>query len=228
MTKNENLRAIVITGLVAFSVLAIGVGPVQAQETGNDATATAADAANCDGSPTMARTSITSPQNIITADNAGLIEANFRVSENVPEDCTVVVDLQYSFAQSGFQFEGGSAWDQSATDILATEFTLASGEIRSIDAEIAANGANVGDDVTVVADYEIWYQGDREDSRQISGVRQDFEVQEPGSTTETGGDGPGIIEAIAENLVTVLAVVSIGLIGLVLAWKGRDIIAFSS
>jgi len=228
MTKNENLRAIVITTLVAFSMLAIGVGPVQAQETGNDATATAAETASCEGSPTMARTSITSPQNVITEETAGLIEANFRVSENVPENCTVIVDLQYSFAQSGFQFEGGSVWDQSATDILATEFTLSSGEIRSIDAEIAANGANVGDDVTVVADYEIWYQGDRENSRQISGVRQDFEVQEPGSTTETGGGDSGILEAIAENLVTVLAVVSIGLIGFVLAWKGRDIIAFSS
>lgn len=226
---------IAITALVAFSMLAIGVGAVQAQESGN--TAATADSASCEGEPTMARTSITSPQNVITEDNAGLIEANFRVSENVPEDCTVIVDLQYSFAQSGFQFEGGSTWDQSATDILATQFTLSSGEIRSIDGEIAANGATVGDDVTVMADYEIWYEGDRENSSQISGVRQDFEVQEPGSITEnnssstggaTGGEGSGIMEAIAQNLVTVLAVVSIGLIGLVLAWKGRDIIAFSS
>jgi len=225
---------VAITAIVVLTLLAVGVGPVHAQEVGNSSTASTGDSPTCEGSPTMARNSITSPQDALTTETAQLIEANFRVSENVPEDCTVIVDLQYSFAESGFQFEGGSSWDQSATDILATEFTLSSGEIRSIDAEIAANGADVGDDVTVVADYEIWYEGDRENSNQVSGVRQEFEVQEPGSlnASDAGGAQPGPVErlvgAIAENLVTVLAIVSIGLIGLVLAWKGRDIIAISS
>lgn len=132
----------------------------------------------CEGAPTMARNSITAPQNRITADEPARIEANFRVDQTVPAECTVIVDLQYSFAQSGFQFGGGSGWDQSATDVVTTRFdTLQAGEIRSIDAEIQTNGANVGDEVTVVADYEIWYDGDKENALQQSGIQETITVE---------------------------------------------------
>lgn len=229
MTTKRNLRAIVITGLVAFSVLAVGLGPVQAQEAGNASTATTGDAAACAGTPTMAQTYITSPRNVITADSPGLIEANFRAGETVPEDCPIVVDLQYSFSQSGFQFEGGSFWDQPRLDIVTTEFTVSPGEIHSIDAEIAANGASVGDNVTVVVDYEIWYQGNRDDSRKITGIRRDFQVQESGSIYVNNQSTPspivdpgppGIVEFISQNLVPVLFLVSIGVIAIVLVWGG--------
>lgn len=175
----------------------------------------------CTGNPSMARTSITSPTKTITEDETGLVEANFRVSENVPEDCTVIVDVQFSFAQNGFQFGGGADWDQSATDIVATEFTLASGEIRSISAEMLTNGAGPGDEVTVVADYEIWYEGDKENSSQVSGVRRTLQVDEPNTGTDsTGGEDDVVDELIAfvdDNLsfLGMFVVALTGVVGLI-------------
>jgi len=170
----------------------------------------------CTGQPGMARTSITSPSKTITEDETGLVEANFRVSENVPEDCTVMVDLQYSFAQNGFQFGGGSAWEQSATDIVATEFTLGSGEIRSISAELLTNGATAGDEVTVVADYEIWYEGNKENSRQVSGIRRTLEVSDGGGT---GANGflSGFITFVDDNLsfLGMFVIALTGVVGLI-------------
>jgi halocyanin-like protein len=164
----------------------------------------------CEGTPTMARNSITTPQNKITADEPATVEANFRVDPTVPEECTVVVDLQYSFAQSGFQFGGGSGWDQSATDIVATRFDdLQSGEIRSIDAQIHTNGAEVGDEVTVIADYEIWYDGNQENSLQQSGIRETVTVEAINNPDEESED-EGIstsIEAPGFGLGTALAAV---------------------
>jgi hypothetical protein len=149
------------------------------------------DTGSCTGAPTMSRTSITTPQESITAETPATVEANFRVDPTVPEECTVNIDLQYSFAQSGFQFGGGSGWEQSATDIVATTFDdLQSGEIRSINAQIHTNGAEVGDEVTVIADYEIWYEGNREESFQQSGIRETVEVEavnEPSESSEDGG-----------------------------------------
>lgn len=140
----------------------------------------------CKGNPQMSRTSITTPQDRITTEDPAKIEANFRVDPNVPEECTVVVDIQYSFTQSGFQFGGGADWEQSATDIVATRFdNLNSGEIRSISADVYTNGAEPGDEVTVIADYEIWYEGDRDNSRQQSGIRYTVEVEEPNSAPES-------------------------------------------
>ena len=150
------------------------------------------DAGNCTGAPTMSRTSITTPQEAITTVTPATVEANFRVDPTVPEECTVNIDLQYSFAQSGFQFGGGSGWEQAATDIVATTFNdLQSGEIRSIDAQIHTNGAEVGDEVTVIADYEIWYEGNRDESFQQSGIRETVAVEainEPDGSSEDGGN----------------------------------------
>lgn len=140
--------------------------------------ADSSDVETCAGAPTMSRTSVTSPQKTITAERPAVVEANFRVDPTVPEECTVNIDLQYSFSQSGFQFGGGSGWEQAATDIVANTFNdVESGEIRSIDAQIHTNGAEAGDQVTVVADYEIWYEGNRDESFQQSGIRETVEVE---------------------------------------------------
>lgn len=179
------------------------------QETQEDET-DEASTATCEGPPTMSRNSITSPQNRITAEKPATVEANFRVDPTVPEGCTVVVDVQYSFTQSGFQFGGGSGWDQSATDIVATQFDdLQSGEIRSIDAQIYTNGAEVGDEVTVVADYEIWFEGNRENSLQQSGIRKTVTVEAVNTPDEDGEDEDEgtSIEAPGFGLGTALAAV---------------------
>jgi hypothetical protein len=233
-TKHYALVAMVFTLVVG--VAAIGA-PTAAAEPVDQSTIEYTDQSNtlapnnstttqseCTGSPRMARTSITSPSKTITKDETGLVEANFRVSENVPDDCTVVVDVQFSFAQNGFQFGGGAAWEQSASDIVATEFTLGSGEIRSISAELLTNGATAGDEVTVVADYEIWYEGNRDDSRQVSGIRRTLEVDAPNTETGSsgaggGGDGPisDLLEFVNENLsfLGMFVIAFTGVVGLI-------------
>jgi hypothetical protein len=100
-----------------------------------------------------------------------------------------MADLQYTFSQNGFQFAGGSDWEQAASDIAVTTFEVNPGEIRSIDAEIYTNGAEAGDEVTVVADYELWYEGDRENSRQISGQRNTLTVDSPNDEPDESDGG---------------------------------------
>lgn len=251
----EDTKALT-TGLTIVMVLGfglIGAGAVQAADASvmQVEENTTVQNETCEGTPQLARVSITSPQNQITDDQVGVVEANFRVDENIPQDCTVVVDLQYSFSQSGFQFEGGSDWEQSATDIVATQFELGAGDIRSIDAEISSNGAEVGDEVTVQGNYEIWYEGDRDNSHQQT-VRKTLEVtdevtqtaapddsgadegesdpneeqtgNQEQTTTTTGGESPWD----NSNFILLVAVVGLILIAVVLAWKGPDIITLIS
>ena len=142
----------------------------------------------CTGAPKMSRTSITTPQGTISPDSPARVEANFRVDPNVAQNCSVNVDLEYSFSESGFEFGGGSGWEQSAGDIAVTQFEgIQPGEIRNIDAEIRASGASEGEEVTVVADYEIWYEGNRENSRQQT-VRETISVEDTVDDRENGGD----------------------------------------
>lgn len=152
--------------------------------------------ATCEGAPRMSQTSIVSPQDRITADQPGVVEANFRVDPSAPEDCTVVVDLEFSFSESGYQFGGGAEWDQATTNLVATTFDdLNSGEIRDIRGELHTNGAEPGDEVTVIADYEIWYEGDRENSVQQSGIRHTIEVEEVNEPDEPIVDDDGADDA---------------------------------
>lgn len=241
------------TGLAIVLVLGfglIGAGAVQAADASMMQVEenTTVQNETCEGTPQLARVSITSPQDQITEDQVGVVEANFRVDENVPEDCTVVVDLQYSFSQSGFQFEGGSDWEQSATDIVATQFELGSGDIRSIDAEISSNGAEVGDELTVQGNYEIWYEGNRDNSHQQT-VRKTLEVTQTAGPDDSGADqgesdpsneqtgdqeqttpaaGSDSPIPTNSNFILLVAVVGLILIAVVLAWKGPDIITFIS
>lgn len=173
MKQIKNSRRELLVGAAGLGFVSLtGAASAQSEE-GSDGSGE-----TCDGAPKMSRTSITTPQGRITNEKAATVEANFRVDPIVPEDCPVNIDLQYSFSQSGFQFGGGSGWEQSATDIVATTFSnLQSGEIRSIDAQIYTNGAEPGDQITIVADYEIWYEGNREESVQQSGIRKTVDVE---------------------------------------------------
>lgn len=148
----------------------------------------------CEGTPQMSQTGITTPQDRITADDPAVVEANFRPDPMVPEDCTIMVDLEFSFSDAGFQWGGGAEWDQATTDLVVGTFEVDPGEIRDIRGELHTNGAEAGDEVTVRADYEIWYEGDRENSRQQSGIRHTIEVDEPNPVDESedeDGFGPG-------------------------------------
>lgn len=147
------------------------------------------DAINCDGSPQMSQTSVTSPQDRITSDDPAVVEANFRPDPTISDDCTVFVDLEFSFTDAGYQWGGGAQWDQATTDLLVGTFEVQPGEIRDIRGELHTNGAEPGDTVTVVADYELWFEGYQENSVQQSGIRHTIEVEEKNPAEENGESG---------------------------------------
>ena len=228
MPRNISITVIVLATLLGVSFMAFVVPAAAADDTeanlsvssGDDGMISQQNEA-CEGAPQMSQTSITSPEDQITADQPGVVEANFRVDPVAPEDCDVNVDLEFSFAESGFQFGGGAEWDTSTTDLVATTFEdLDPGEIRDIRAEIETNGAEPGDEVTVIADYEIWYDGERENSVQQSGIRHTIEVEEPteseSGATSNGDSPPGIFDFLEDNLALVGVVLGllIAVIGL--------------
>jgi len=143
----------------------------------------------CDGAPSMSRTSITTPSSQITTDDPAVVEANFRPDPTIPADCTIIVDLEFSFVDSGFQWGGGADWDQSASDFVVGTFEVQPGEIRSIQAELHTQGAEKGDQVTVQADYELWFEGNREESRQQTGIRNTINVEAPNPPPEASSTG---------------------------------------
>jgi len=148
------------------------------EETG-DEDSTEEDGTICEGSPTMSRTSVTTPNSRITTDDPAVVEANFRPDPTMPDDCTVVVDLEFSFSDAGFQWGGGADWDQATSNLVVGTFEVRPGEVRDIRAELHTQGAEAGDDVTVVADYELWFEGNRENSVQQSGIRHTINVEAP-------------------------------------------------
>jgi len=143
---------------------------------------------SCEGAPTMSRTSVTTPNSRITRDDPAVVEANFRPDPTVPDDCTIMVDLEFSFADAGFQWGGGAEWDQATSDLVVGQFEVRPGEVRDIRAQLHTQGAEEGDSVTVTADYEIWYEGSRDQSVQQSGIRHTIEVEEPNPTDAEPGE----------------------------------------
>ena len=162
------------------------------------------ESTTCDGSPSMSRTSVTTPNSRITTDDPAVVEANFRPDQMIPDECTIIVDLEFSFSDPGFQWGGGAEWDQATSDLVVGTFEVRPGEIRDIRAEIHTQGAEAGDSVTVVADYELWFEGNPEGSVQQSGIRNTIDVEEPNppgedqeaSVTDTV-PGFGISSAVA-------------------------------
>lgn len=233
--------AISIVGLLVVSLFAL-TAPVAAQSnTTATNTATATDSATtaageCTGTPEMSRRSIALLDDTITAETGGTVEANFRPEPTLPEECTIVVDLEFSFAQSGFQFGGGTNWDQATTNLVVGQFEVRPGEVRDIRAQIFTNGAEPGDQVTMVADYELWYKGDRDNSVAVTGVRRTIDVEAvntPAQTASGGdsasqdtvaqtqaatdGESSGLLGTISENLgaVGLLMVFALGLVSTV-------------
>lgn len=174
----ERLRTISVVSLLVIAALAFTAAPVTAQSTSEQ----------CQGTPQMSQQSIALLDDTISADAGATVEANFRPEPTLPEECTVVADLEFSFSQSGFQFGGGSNWDQATTNLLVGTFEVRPGEIRDIRAQLYTNGAEPGDEVTVVADYELWYKGNRDNSVQQNGIRRTITVEatNPGQSTPTG------------------------------------------
>lgn len=151
----------------------------------------------CDGAPSMSQTSVTTPNSRITSEDPAVVEANFRPDQMIPDECTIVVDLEFSFTDSGFQWGGGAEWDQATSDLVVGTFEVNPGEIRDIRGELHTQGAEAGDSVTVVADYEIWFKGNPEESVQQSGIRHTIEVEEPNPAPEDpDAEEAGIFDSI--------------------------------
>ncbi|GAB7090158.1 hypothetical protein JCM18237_04290 [Halorubrum luteum] len=142
----------------------------------------------CDGAPSMSRTSVTTPHSRITSEDPAVVEANFRPDQMIPDDCTIIVDLEFSFTDAGFQWGGGAEWDQATTDLVVGTFEVRPGEIRDIRAELHTQGAEAGDSVTVVADYELWFEGNPEESVQQSGIRHTIDVEAPNPAPDDPDD----------------------------------------
>lgn len=190
-------------GLIAGTTISISSSPISAQEnetnendesdgdetesgdqeevenTENDEESTI-----CAGSPSMSRTSVTTPNSRITSEDPAVVEANFRPDPMISDECTIMVDLEFSFTDSGFQWGGGAEWDQATSDLVVGQFEVRPGEIRDIRGELHTQGAEAGDSVTVVADYEIWFKGNPEESVQQSGIRHTIDVDEPNPSPE--------------------------------------------
>lgn len=166
----------------------------------------------CTGAPRMSRTSITTPNSRITTESPAVVEANFRPDPTIPADCTIIVDLEFSFTDAGFQWGGGADWDQSTSDLLVGTFEVNPGEVRDIRGELYTQGAEAGDRVTVVADYELWYEGDIENSVQQSGIRHTIQVEAP-KTPESEGNVTGF-EAPGFGIPAALAGVGGGIYAL--------------
>jgi len=196
------LRTLGVVSLLVISALAFTAAPVTAQSTSEQ----------CQGTPQMSQQSIALLDDTISADSGATVEANFRPEPTLPEECTIVADLEFSFSQSGFQFGGGSNWDQATTNLLVGTFEVRPGEIRDIRAQLYTNGAEPGDEVTVVADYELWYEGHRDNSIQQNGIRRTITVEAANSgpstpdgdssSGETTSDGPGpsLPDVVRNNL----------------------------
>lgn len=233
-SPQRSALAAAIAGLLFVSLFAFTAAPVAAQ-TNTTATSTPTSTPTatstpqqCEGIPQMDRTSIAVPDATITAEQGASIAANFRPDPTLPAECTIVVDLAFSFPSDGFQFGGGASWDQSSTDLVVTQFEVRPGEIRDIRAQIYTNGAQPADEVTVIADYEIWYKGDRENSSQQA-IRKTIGVEAtktpPQTAAQSGQNTPantsdnddGVPAFISENLgmfmVFILGLVAV--IGLV-------------
>lgn len=155
------------------------------------------DEVSCEGAPTMSRTSVTTPNSRITTDDPAVVEANFRPDPTIPDDCTILVDLEFSFTDAGFQWGGGAEWDQATSDLVVGTFEVRPGEIRDIRAELHTQGAEAGDQVTVVADYELWFEGNREESVQQSGIRHTIDVESPNPPED---ETEGVIEDFTPGL----------------------------
>lgn len=139
----------------------------------------------CSGSPAMAQTSITTTDQTITDSSPARVEGTFGVDQSVSQQCSVMMNVEYSFTEPDFQFSGGSDWEQSDSNSVATQFEgIKAGETRSISTAVTADEADPGDEATVVATYEIWYKGNRGDSIQQT-TRETITVED-GSTDDNG------------------------------------------
>ncbi|GAB7017838.1 PGF-CTERM sorting domain-containing protein [Halostagnicola bangensis] len=197
-----------VAGLLTGTAISVGSTPISAQENETDADDETADnetetndeekeegadeeeeeSTTCDGSPSMSRTSVTTPNSRITTEDPAVVEANFRPDQMTSDECTIIVDLEFSFTDSGFQWGGGAEWDQATSDLVVGTFEVRPGEVRDIRAELHTQGAEAGDSVTVVADYELWFEGNLEESVQQSGIRHTVDVEEPNPAPEEPED----------------------------------------
>ncbi len=203
-------------GLLTGTAISVGSTPISAQENETDADDKVAgnetetndeeekeadegeeESTTCDGSPSMSRTSVTTPNSRITTEDPAVVEANFRPDQMIPDECTIMVDLEFSFTDAGFQWGGGAEWDQATSDLVVGTFEVRPGEIRDIRAELHTQGAEAGDSVTVVADYELWFEGNPEESVQQSGIRHTVEVEDPNPAPEEPEDDD---ESTAESV----------------------------
>lgn len=197
-------------GLIAGTTISISSSPISAQENetdernesdgGETETSDQEEVENteddeqstiCAGSPSMSRTSVTTPNSRITSEDPAVVEANFRPDPMISDECAIMVDLEFSFTDSGFQWGGGAEWDQATSDLVVGQFEVRPGEIRDIRGELHTQGAEAGDSVTVVADYEIWFKGNPEESVQQSGIRHTIDVEEPNPAPENDDESTG-------------------------------------
>lgn len=217
--RTAGVLVLVMVLLVSSTALATsavagtqGVAYSTNDTTSNDAEATAECAA--EGPPTMSSNRLYAAETTITEDQEGIIEGSFRVDPTEAPDCTIMVDVEMQ-VPSGLEIRGGDDFEQMGGGIVVGTFEMEPGELRDIRAHVYARDDGL-DEATVIADYEIWYEGDRENSYQQSGLRFTFNIEGP--------NPPGDDELPVPFEWGLIGLVGIAITGLVVVAKNDVIV----
>lgn len=161
----------------------------------------------CDGSPEIKRINLDLRNPVITAEEPGKLVFVLRPDTSLPDECATIVDIMFQIEDLGFQWASTSTGNAPTTDLVSTTFNIPPGEIRTISDEIHTMGAEAGDTATVNVYYEVWLEGNREESinEECLGLRIEVEEQNPAYEYELNKDstsnsdnapGFGILSAI--------------------------------
>lgn len=188
MNKLKVIGSLVLVSFVIVSALA---GPATAaasnqsflaQEenetttTTTTTTTTATTTQSCepgDNEPSLTQSRLYAPEKVLKSGEPGKISGGFKVANTA--NCPVKVSITMQ-VPSGMQIEGASDVMTGGAGMVAADFTVKPGNIRSIRASVFSE--NTGSR-TVTADIQYWPVGHDDMAKQIDGISMSFDVQEP-------------------------------------------------
>ena len=186
-TSKRTLTALVFVALALGALVAIasvGGAAASVQEQSNNQTVAADNDCEDLGPPTMSQSRLYAAEKTIDSDQEGTIEGAFRVDPTEAGECDIVVDVEM-LVPSGIEIAGGSDFEQMGGGIVTGTFEASPGELRDIRAHVHATSDDM-DEATVIADYEIWYKGNPENSYQQDGLRFTFDIEDTNEPDEEG------------------------------------------
>lgn len=219
MGKLKAMGSLLLVGFVVMSVLAgsasaaISGQSVYAQEENETTTATTTTQ-GCepgDGEPSLSQSRLYAPEKTLESGEPGKISGGFKVANTA--NCPVKVSITMQ-VPSGMQIEGSSDVMSGGAGMVTADFTVESGNIRSIRASVFSD--NTGSR-TVTADIQYWPVGHEDMAKQIDGISMSFDVQEPVTPNEGNSESSllGGVNTTTALLGIVVFLLLIALIGLI-------------